>query len=236
MSNYEENGKRVKSCEKLSSVRKFIGSKMAESLATIPQLSGYIDVETDALLALKDKLKAQNPAVTVTSMIARIMATILRDYPLLNSAVIDGNLVIYDSCNVGIGVGLERGIMVIVIREAQDKNVFQISEELREKTARLKENKLSLEEMKGSTLTISSIGNFGVRFSTVVINPPETAMLAIGVTEKRLVVLENDTTAIRNITSFTLTHNHTVIDGYHAGIIFDLLRRRTAEPEAWMGL
>ncbi|MDR2157359.1 MAG: 2-oxo acid dehydrogenase subunit E2, partial [Clostridiales Family XIII bacterium] len=180
---YEEYGKRVHTCEKLHSVRKFIGDKMSESLETIPQASPYFELETDALLSAKNTLKAHNPNVTVTSAVARIMATILRDYPLLNSAVIDGNLVTYASCNVGVGVGLDKGIMMTVIREAQEKDVFAISDELKEKTDQLKKGLLPLNEMKGSTFTISSIGVQGIRYSTVIINPPETAMLAIGVTE-----------------------------------------------------
>jgi pyruvate dehydrogenase E2 component (dihydrolipoamide acetyltransferase) len=209
---------------------------MSESLATIPQASPYFELESDALLSIKNKLKTQNKDVTVTSVVARIMATILKDYPLLNSAVIDGNLVLYDSCNVGIGVGLDKGIMMVVIREAQDKNVFQISEELKTKTELLKAGRLPLEEMKGSTFTISSIGVQNIRYSTVIINPPETAMLAIGVTERRVVVGENDETSIRSITGFTLSHSHVVMDGYHVGVVIDLMNRRLAEPMPWMGL
>jgi pyruvate dehydrogenase E2 component (dihydrolipoamide acetyltransferase) len=209
---------------------------MSASLAAIPQASAYFELESDALLALKDELKAQNDHVTFTSVAARVMATVLRDFPLLNSAVIDGNLVTYDSCNVGIGVGLERGIMMVVIREAQDKSVFQISDELKEKTDLLKQGKLPLNEMKDSTFTISSIGVQGIRHSTVIINPPETAMLAIGVTERRVVVRENDETCIRGITGFTLSHNHAVMDGYHVGAVIDLMARRLKEPLPWMGL
>ena len=231
----DEFGRRVGSRKRLHSVRQFIGNMMSESLRTIPQASAYFELQTDALLALKDKLKEQCPSVTVTSIAARIMATILKDYPLMNSAVIDSDLVMYDSCNIGLGVGLEGGIMLVVIREAQDKNVFEISDELAEKTQLLKEGKLPLAEMKGSTFTISSIGVLGVRHSTVVINPPETAMLGIGVTEKRVVVLEDDSTVVRNVTGFTITHNHVVMDGYHVGVVIDMMRQRIADPEAYMG-
>lgn len=209
---------------------------MSESLKTIPQASPYFELETDSLLTLKKALKAQNPAVTVTSLVVRIMATVLRDYPLLNSAVIDDALVTYDSCNVGVGVGLERGIMMAVVRETQDKNIFEISEELSEKTALIKAGNLPLNEMKGSTFTISSIGVQGIRYSTVIINPPETAMLALGVTERRVIVLPDDEMAIRNVTGFALTHSHVVMDGYHVGAVIDLMRQRISEPAPWMGL
>ncbi|MDR1943555.1 MAG: 2-oxo acid dehydrogenase subunit E2 [Synergistaceae bacterium] len=227
---------RIKTRKKLNSVRRFIGAKMSESLQTMPQASPYFELETDALFALKDELKAKNDKVTVTSMFVRIMATVLREYPLLNSAVIGEELITYESCNVAVGVGLESGIMTAVIREAQDKDIFAVSEELREKTDLVKQGRLPLADMKNSTFTISSIGVQGIRFSTVILNPPECAMLAIGVTEKRLVVLDDDSTAVRRVTGFGLTHNHAVLDGYHIGAAIELMRQRLQNPAAYMGL
>lgn len=232
----DEHGRRIKSQTRLKSTRRYIGELMTTSLQTIPQASPYFELEVDAFWKLKDELKAENKNVTVTSMFVRLLATVLQEYPLLNSAVIDGKLVTYDSCNVGVGVGLESGIMTIVIKEAQDKSIFEISDELKQKTALVKSGELPMEDMLGSTFTISSIGVQGIRYSTVIINPPETGMLAIGVTEKRPVVLEDDTIGIRRITGFGLTHNHTVIDGFHIGAIIDLMRERMKNPRAYMGI
>lgn len=232
----DEFGRRVKSQQRLKGTRRYIGELMTKSLQTIPQATAHFDLEIDALMALKDELKAQNKNVTITSLFIRLMATILQEYPLLNSAVIDNQLVTYDSCNVGVGVGLERGIMTVVIKEAQDKNIFEISDELREKTDLVKAGTLPLADMTGSTFTISSIGGQGIRYSTVIINPPESAMLAIGITEKRPVVMEDDSIAIRRFTSFGLSHNHTIIDGYHVGQVISMMRERLKDPRAYMGI
>lgn len=232
----DELGRRIKSQKKLKSTRRYIGELMSTSLRTIPQATAQFELEVDALMDLKDELKAQNKNVTVTSLFVRLMATVLQEYPLLNSAVIDNQLVTYDSCNVGVGVGMEQGIMTVVIKEAQDKNIFEISDELREKTNQIKTGTLPLSEMTGSTFTISSIGVQGIRYSTVIINPPESGMLAIGVTEKRPVVADDDTLVIRKIAGFGLSHNHTIIDGYHVGAIIDLLRERLKNPRAYMGI
>ena len=227
---------RIRSREKLKSIRRFIGEKMSESLRTMPQDTAFFDLETDALLAAKDGLKDKNKNVTVSSVVLRIMATILRDYPLLNSAVADGDAIIYESCNVAMGIGLESGIMPVVIKEAQEKNIFVISDELYEKTALVKVGKLPLAEMKGSTFTISSVGVLGIRYATVILNPPESGMLAIGGTEKRQLVRDDDTVVIRNVTGFSLTHNHVLLDGYHLKFVIDMLRERLAAPLAYMGL
>ncbi len=232
----DEYGRRISSDRRLKSTRRFINDMMKDSLQNYPQASPYFELDTGALMKLKDELKAVDKNVTVTSLYVRIMATILEAYPLLNSAVIDGRQVTYSSCNVGVGVGLESGIMTAVIKEAQTKNIFEISDELKAKTALIKTGELPLDDMLGSTFTISSIGVQGIRYSTVVLNPPETGMLAIGVTEKKPVVLEDDTIGIKTITGFGLTHNHALIDGYHIGVIIDMMRERLLDPKQYMGI
>lgn len=227
---------RIKSSKKLNATRRFIAGKMAESLKSIPQVTAMFDLASGKVLEQKDVLKAQDPNVTVTAVLVRLVATVLQAYPIVNSAVIDGQLVQYDSVNIAVGVGLEKGIMTLVIKEAQDKSVFEIAREMKEKTELIKTGQLPLEDMKGSTFTISSIGVQGLRYSTVVINPPEVAMLAIGVTEKKLVVQEDDTTTAQFVTSFAITHDHTVLDGYHVGEFVRLLRERMENPQAYLGL
>ena len=170
---------RIQSRKPLSPARRFLGGKMAESLRDIPQLSSYFQLETDTIIAVKNELKAKNQNVTFTSMMARLMADVLRNYPLANSAVLDGDLVIYDSVNIGIAVGLSTGVMPAVIKEAQDKDVFAISDEIKEKTERIKQGALPMADMKGSTFTISSNGLAAFKTATYILNPPETAMLGI---------------------------------------------------------
>mgnify|MGYP002855351131 CR=1 FL=1 len=232
----DEYGRRIQSARRLKTNRRVIGDLMRQSLDTIPQASPYFELAVDKLWEAKDELKKQNRNVTITSLFVRIMATVLRDYPYMNTAVIDGQLVTYDSCNVGFGVGLESSIINVVIKEAQDKNIFEISDEMKEKTQKVKEGTLPMEEMYGSTFTISSIGVQGIRYSTVIINPPETCMLAIGVAEKRLVVDEDDSIHIRRIMGFGLTHNHILFDGYHIGVVIDMMRERLNNPMDYMGL
>ena len=232
----DEYGRRIASERRLKSTRRYINDLMIDSLQHYPQASPYFELCTDALMDLKDELKKQNKNVTVTSLYVKIMASVLDNCPVLNSAVIDGKQVTYSSCNVGVGVGLESGIYTVVIKEAQSKNIFEISDELKEKSALVKTGELPMEDMMGSTFTISSIGVQGIRYSTVILNPPETGMLALGVTEKRPVVLEDDTIGIKRITGFGLTHNHALIDGYHIGVIIDLMRERLTNPKDYMGL
>lgn len=235
---------KVKSQKKLNSVRRFIGERMKQSLRDYPQNSGMAIFETDKVFELKDELKKQNKNVTVTSMFVKLLAEALAKYPIANSTLETTDagdiLTIYDSVNIGVGVGTEGGIMVIVLKECQDRSIFDISDELREKMNLLKENKLPLSEMKGSTFTVSSFGSLagagGLMFATPVLNPPENCMIGIGTTEKTPVVLDDNSIAVRQKTAFSITVNHTVLDGFHAANFLNTFAETLQDPKAHMGL
>jgi pyruvate dehydrogenase E2 component (dihydrolipoamide acetyltransferase) len=135
-----------------------------------------------------------------------------------------------------VGIGLEEGIMTVVIKEAQDKNIFQISDELQEYITKLKTKKLSMEHMMGSTYTISNMGMLGVEQFTPFLNPPETGILGIGITKKQLVVNDDGSTSIHNMTCFTNTLNHAAVDGLHGGLYFLTLKEIVENPDANLGL
>lgn len=237
----EEMDIKVKSQKKLNSVRRFIGERMKESLRDYPQNSGMALFETDKVFELKDELKAQNKNVTVTTIFVKLLAKALTDYPIANSTLEDGILTIYDSVNIGVGVGTEGGIMVIVLRDLQDRSIFELSDELREKANLMKEGKLPLSEMKGSTFTVSSFGSLaggqgGLMFATPVLNPPENCMIGIGTTERLPVVQADDSLAIRRKTAFSITVNHTVLDGFHAANFLNVFAETLKDPKAHMGL
>ncbi|NLW79030.1 MAG: hypothetical protein GXY32_06430 [Ruminococcaceae bacterium] len=229
---------KIISQKKLNSIRRFIGEKMSASLRDMPQITGMTDLETDAVFALKDELKQQNKNVTVGSIFAKITVQALKAYPLANSTVVDGIHTIYESVNLGMGVGTEAGIMMINLRNAQDKNIFELSDELKEKTQLLMENKLPLSEMKDTTFTISNFGGMGAgsKYGTIVLNPPESAMLGIGNTERRYQIQNDDTAVIKRFTCFSITVNHTVMDGYHQAMFMDHLNKIILDPRPHMGL
>ena len=230
-------GKRIRESSKIKGTRKFIAGKMAESLRDYPQGTGSAYIPIDHLLALKKELNAQNPNVTMTSLFTKIAAEGLKRHPVINSALINNEeFYIYDSINIGVGIGLDAGIMMVVIKEAQDKNIFEISDELQEDIALLKSKKLPMDRMVGSTFTVSNMGMLGVEQFTPFLTPPETAILGIGITQKRVWVNEDDTTSIRPVTCFSVTVNHAAVDGYHGGMFLNTLKEIMKAPKEYMGL
>lgn len=232
----EEFGKRMKEKKKITGTRKFIASKMAESLREYPQGSGSSYLVVTKLLKLKDELKAENNNVTLTSIVVKLMAEALKENMALNSALFDDEFVIYDSINVAVGLGLDEGIMTVVVKEAQDKDIFQISEELQNMITKLKNKKIGMQDIKGSTVTLSNMGMLGVEQATPFLNPPETFILAMGTIKKQLMIHDDLTTSIEDVACFSTTINHAAVDGYHGGKFTLTLQKLLEKPGDHMGL
>lgn len=228
--------KRIRETKKMVGARKLIAERMATSLRDYPQGTGCKKVCMDQILALKNELKQQNENVSITSILVKLCATALQENPQLNSAIINDELVIYDSVNIGVGVGLPEGIMVVVIKEAQEKDIFQISEELKTLITQLKSRKINFKDMQGSTFTLSNMGMFDMDEVTPFLSPPETGIISIGTTRKELIVNDDDTTSIKKMASFCITVNHAAVDGFHGGKYMMTLTKLANNPREYMGL
>ena len=230
-------GKRIRESYKINRSRKYIGQRMSESLRDYPQGSGSAYVRMDKVLALKDELKAQNKNVTLTAMFTKMASEGLRENPILNSALINGEeFFVYDSINAGVGIGLDEGIMMLVIKETQDKNIFEISDELQDGIARLKSKKLPFDRMMGSTFTISNMGMLGVEQFTPFLTPPETLIIGVGITRKQVVVNDDDTTEILPMTCISNSVNHAAVDGLHGGRFMISMKKIMENPREYMGV
>jgi pyruvate dehydrogenase E2 component (dihydrolipoamide acetyltransferase) len=229
--------KRIRESYKLAGLRKIIGERMGDSLRNYPQGSGSTSICTEALIELKDELAKRNKNVTLTSLLTKVTAEALKEHPLLNSALIDNDeFFIYDSINIGVGIGLDDGIMTVVVKEAQDKDIFEISDTLQDLIAKLKSKKLQMADIMGSTFTLSNMGMLGVEQITPFLNPPETGILAVGATKKHVVVLDDDSTAIKPMTCFSITINHAAIDGLHGGRFLLTVKKIVENAKDYMGL
>lgn len=230
----DDMGRKIKSTQRMSGPRRIIGQRMGQSLREIPQMSGSVYMNIANVFELKDKLQEENPAVSTTAVFVRLLAEALTEYPLMNSALFDDELTIYESVNIAVGVGLKSGIVTVVIRDAQEKDVFQISEELREMLDKLNKGTLAIADMQGSTITISNVGNMGFESFTPVINPPETAILGIGGSRNSPYFKEDGSVGIEQQTCFSMTSNHAVVDGYHTGQFFNVFGEKLKNAEKYM--
>ncbi len=201
----------------LAGVRKIIAERMQQSVQQIPHFLIYMDVDMTRAEALRQSLNPRYPEprakVSVTALIVKAIAGALRQFPLLNSHFVNDTIYQFNAVNVGVAVALEGGLIVPVIKDADQKSIFQIGDDLAEVSARARQNRLTPADIEGGTFTLSNLGMYGVDYFTAIINPPQVGILAAGRITRRFVPDENDQPVARSILTISLSADHRVIDG-----------------------
>jgi pyruvate dehydrogenase E2 component (dihydrolipoamide acetyltransferase) len=201
----------------MSTMRQKIAEHMVMSKRTSPHVYSIEEVNVNAIAALRAKSKAkfeQESGTKLTFMPFFIRAAVeaLRAYPTVNSSVDGTNVVLHKECNIGIAVALDWGLIVPVIKNAEEKNFFGLARAVTDLAERARSKKLKPEEVAESTFSITNPGVFGGLFGLPVINQPNVAILGLGAIEKRPVVVE-DAIAIRSMVYLTLSYDHRAVDG-----------------------
>ena len=160
-----------------------------------------------------EPLQAQTgQRVSYTAILARAVATVLPRHPYLNASLSDGNIILWEDIHLGIATSVEENLIVPVIREAQNKNLGQLVTTLADLTERARNRRLTSAEMMGSTFTISNLGMFGIESFTAIINPPESAILAVGRMVDTAVAYEGQI-VMRPMMELTACADHRISDG-----------------------
>jgi pyruvate dehydrogenase E2 component (dihydrolipoamide acetyltransferase) len=223
----------------LSQVRRVIARRLAASAREIPHF--YVTAVADAqeLMDLRSTLNAQlteagRAKVSVNDLLIRACALALREHPDVNVSYggdESGVMLIHDRVNVGVAVAAESGLIVPVIRDADTKTVTQLGAESKKLVALAAERKLTPAQTSGGTFTISNLGMYGVEHFTAIINPPESAILAVGATTREPTVV-GDTLVPRYRLRYTMSVDHRVIDGALAAKFLQTLTKLIEHP--WM--
>lgn len=216
-------------------VRKIIGQRMCESKFTAPHLYFTDDVDTTAMSAFKKMLLDQGGLkVAVSDILVMAASKALQAYPEINSSLVDGRIITYESTNIGIAVAGDNGLIVPNIKNVQQKTLAQIATESRDLVARAKSGRLRHDEYNGGTFSISNLGMFGIKNFTAIINQPEAAILAVSAVRKTPVVITNaegkDEIVIRPMMSIQLTVDHRIIDGLVATKFLEYYKQLLEEP------
>src|ERR1700691_828105 len=201
----------------MSNMRQKIAEHMVLSKKISPHVYSVEEVNVSGIAALRAKSKAkfeQESGTKLTFMPFFIRAAVeaLRAFPTVNSSVDGTNLVLHKECNIGIAVALDWGLIVPVIKSAEEKNFLGLARAVNDLAERARSKKLKPEEVAESTFSITNPGVFGGLFGLPVINQPNVAILGLGAIEKRPVVVD-DAIAIRSMVYLTLSYDHRVVDG-----------------------
>lgn len=201
----------------LTGPRKIIAERMAYSAFTAPHITLSLRVDMTEAIRLRERvlepLKVQTgQRVSYTAILARAVATVLPRHPYLNASLSDGNIILWDDIHLGIATSVEENLIVPVIREAQSRSLGQIVTAMADLTERARNRHLTPAEMMGSTFTISNLGMFGIESFTAIINPPESAILAVGKMVDTPVAHEGQM-VLRPMMQLTASADHRVSDG-----------------------
>jgi 2-oxoglutarate dehydrogenase E2 component (dihydrolipoamide succinyltransferase) len=222
----------------MSVMRKKIAEHMVLSAHTSPHVYSVYEVNFGRVAALRDKRRTEYESagakLTYTAFIAKVVIDALRQFPIVNASVDGDNIVYKKDINLGIAVALENGLIVPVIRHADEKNLLGLTRAINDLASRARTKKLSPDDVQGGTFTITNPGIFGALYGLPLINQPQVAILGVGGIEKRAVVID-DAIAIRPVCHVTLGYDHRLVDGADAGRFLSFVKERLENfEEGWM--
>jgi pyruvate dehydrogenase E2 component (dihydrolipoamide acetyltransferase) len=209
-------------------MRQAIAEHMVESLHTMAQLTMMIEVDATELVKLREQVKADFE-VTYTDLMIKAVAKTLKRHPQLNATLIGEEIHRLESIHIGVAVALADGLIVPVVRDADKHTVQEIAQELRRLAQGARENTLSVDEVTGSTFTITNLGNYGIDGFTPIINAPEAAILGVGRIAERVVV-HQDQIARRKVMMLSLTVDHRLVDGAPGAEFLQSLKELLENP------
>jgi pyruvate/2-oxoglutarate dehydrogenase complex dihydrolipoamide acyltransferase (E2) component len=205
----------------LTNMRRLIAEHMLRSRRTSAHVTAFAEVDMTRVVQLRERARAEferRTGIKLTYMPFVAMATIraLRDFPIVNSTMTEDAITVKHYVNLGIAVALEDGLIVPVVKNADEKNLHGLAREIDDLAHRARERRLTPDDIAGGTFTITNPGSFGTILGTPIINQPQAAILDMEAIVKRPVVVTNDgvdSIAIRSIVYLGLSFDHRVIDG-----------------------
>jgi 2-oxoglutarate dehydrogenase E2 component (dihydrolipoamide succinyltransferase) len=215
--------------EKMSIMRKKIAEHMVMSIHTSPHVYSAYEVDFGRIDEIRRKRKAEFEAagtkLTYTAFIAKATVDTIRQFPFTNASIDGDNIVYKRDVNLGIAVALDQGLLVPVIRAANERNMLGLCRAIQDLAHRARTKQLKPEEVQGGTFTITNPGIFGALFGLPIISQPQVAILGVGSVDKRVVVV-GDMIAVRPMCYLTLGYDHRLIDGADAGRFLQALKDR----------
>jgi 2-oxoglutarate dehydrogenase E2 component (dihydrolipoamide succinyltransferase) len=233
---------------KMSRIRKVIAENMMKALHSQAQLSSVVEVDVTKIMKLRARAKesflaTEGVKLSPMPFFVKAAAEALKAHPSINAKINDdGTITYHDTENIGIAVDSEQGLMVPVIKGAGDLNIAGIAKKTAELAGKVRNKKISPDDLSGGTFTISNTGSRGALFDTIIVNYPQVAELGIGATVRRPVVINHpdlgETIAIRDMVYLTLSYDHQLVDGADAARYLSDVKARleAGEFEGDLGL
>jgi len=227
-------GDRTEQRVPMSRLRTRIAERLLQSQATAAILTTFNEVNMAPVMDLrakyKDKFEKEHGVkLGFMSFFVKAAVHALKKYPIVNASIDGTDIVYHGYYDIGIAVGSERGLVVPILRNADQMSIADIEKKIAEYGQKAKDGKLTIEELTGGTFSISNGGVFGSMLSTPIINPPQSAILGVHATKERPVV-ENGQIVIRPINYLAMSYDHRIIDGREAVLSLVAMKEARADP------
>ncbi len=223
-------------------IRRIIARRLVEAKQTIPHFYLTVDMEIDALLALRAQINDAAPKngdgspawkISVNDMVIKAMALALQAVPDANVTWTESGMLKHKQADIGVAVAIPGGLITPVVRGAEQKRLSEIANEMKDYARRARERKLLPEEYQGGSTAISNLGMYGVREFAAVINPPHSSILAVGSGEQRPVVRDGKL-AVATLMTVTLSTDHRAVDGVLGAELLQAFKRLIEKPAAML--
>jgi len=227
-------GSRIEERVPMSRLRKRVAERLLESQQTNAILTTFNEVNMKPVMDLRAKYKDQfekkhGVKLGFMSLFVKAALSALKQYPVLNASVDGDDIVYHGYFDIGIAVGSPRGLVVPILRNAENMSIADIEKQIADFGKRAKDGKLALEELIGGTFSVTNGGTFGSMMSTPIINPPQSAILGMHATKDRAVV-ENGQVVVRPMMYLALSYDHRIIDGREAVLALVAIKDALEDP------
>lgn len=227
------NGKRLEKEEPMTSIRATISRRMMESLQQSAQMTAFTEWDVTELMALRKTLNTASYGeagkVSFPGLMVFFLARVLKEMPIFNASVKGKNIQYWHDANIGVAVSVDDALVVPVVHKADTSSLNDIQVTLNDLIDRARNRALMPDDMAGGTFTLSNVGSYGSEWETVILNPPEVALLGIGSIIKKPVVKDNEI-VVRQMMPISLTFDHRVIDGATAGAFRNRMKTLIENP------
>jgi pyruvate dehydrogenase E2 component (dihydrolipoamide acetyltransferase) len=214
----------------VSQMRKTIAARLSESKFSAPHFYLTIEINMDKAVVAREQMnQISEVKISMNDLVIKAAASALRKHPKINSSWL-GNTIRYNHhINIGVAMAVEEGLLVPVVRFADQKNLSQISSEVKDYGTRAKAKKLQPQDWAGNTFTISNLGMFGIEEFTAIINPPDACILAVGAVKETVGVVNGNIQPVK-VMKVTLSCDHRVVDGASGAQFLQTLKQLLEEP------
>jgi len=214
----------------LTGIRKTVAERLSYSHRTIPSATLMLEVNMERLLAFRDEMsKKIGQKVSFTAFLGKAVAKALRNNLILNSSVEEDKVNVYEDINISIAIDTPNGLVAPAIFEVDKKSISKISDEIERLVANASRGELAIAELVGGTFTITNLGAFGIEAFIPLVNPPQTAIIGVGKTLMKPVVV-GDKIVVKPLVTMSLVFDHRVVDGAPAAAFLQEVKRFLENP------